>query len=113
MSFGGGVEFGAWTEKGEPLGSVTRLREPEGKGYAYLSVGRGSDDRGMSMTLYRFRGGYRVRLEEWEGEERRSRWLAPEVEDEGYIGLFSEGEAREAFPYLFAALDMPGGLEVE
>ena len=109
------IEVGAWSARGEFLGLVRRVQgESPGD---YLSVGRGDAERGMSVTLHRFaRGGeagYRVQVRRWEGDEEQSYWIAPTVEDEGYIGMFTEEEARREFPYLFAALDMPGGFEIE
>ena len=109
-------EIGAWSKKGEFLGHVWRLpaAEPDGGmgGEAFLSVGRGSEERGIAFTLHSFRGGYRVLVEEW-GRAERELWLAPTTEEEeSYIGLFSEAEAREAFPYLFAALDAPTSVQV-
>lgn len=51
-------------------------------------------------------------MEEW-GRAERELWLAPVMEEEErYIGLFSEEEAREAFPYIFAALGAPTFVEV-
>ena len=78
-------------------------------------AGRGSGERGVNFTLHAFPGGYRVLVEQWgrgEGEDREL-WLAPvEEEEESYIGLLSEEEARELFPYLFAALELPHAIEV-
>jgi hypothetical protein len=63
----------------------------------------------MSATLHRFaRGGeegYRLLVRHSASEtggEASSYWIAPTVEDEGYIGMFTEDEARRAFPDLFA-----------
>lgn len=70
-------------------------------GPAYLSVGRGSDDRGVTVTLHSFSGGYRVLVEEWGRGEDRVLWLASVEEGEkSYIGLFSEEKLRAAFPHL-------------
>lgn len=108
------IEAGAWSARGEFLGLV-RWVEDEAPG-DYLSVGRGDGERGMSMTLHRFsRGGesgYRVQVRRWDGDEEQAYWIAPTVEDEGYIGLFTEEEARREFPYLFAAERMPSGFEI-
>lgn len=69
----------------------------------------------MNFTLHSFPDGYRVLVEEWgcgEGKDREL-WLAPMLEEEeSYIGLFSEEEARELFPYLFAALELPHAIEM-
>ena len=109
------MEVGAWSSRGEFLGLVSESEGGESPS-DHLSVGRGDAERGMSVTLHRFsRGGesgYRVQVRRWEGEEEHSYWIAPTVEDAGYIGLFTEEEARREFPYLFAALDMPGGIEI-
>ena len=115
----GGI--GAWSKKGEFLGGVKRLgaepgAEPgarEAGSHAYLSAGRGSGDREVTFTLHSFSGGYRVLVEERVGGENKEMWLAPvSEEEESYIGLFSEEEARGLFPYLFAALEVPGGVEI-
>lgn len=111
---GARVEVGAWAAKGEFLGKPARLGGA-GRGktdeFAHLYVGRGDGDRGVAFALHSFDGGYRVLMEEWGPGERRL-WLAPvEEEEEGYIGLFSEEEAREAFPYLFAPLELPASVE--
>jgi len=53
-----------------------------------------------------------VRVREWDDAGERAYWVAPATEDEGYIGTFTEEEARRAFPYLFAAEEMPGGFEI-
>ena len=109
------MEVGAWSARGEFLGIVS---ESEGEQLPadYLSIGRGDGERGMSVTLHRFsRGGesgYRVQVRRWGGDEEQTYWVAPTVEDEGYIGLFTEEEARREFPYLFAAQEMPGGFEI-
>lgn len=114
-------KIGAWSGKGEFLGEVSRLGERPGGGRgasgarAYCSVSRGSDEGRLTFTLHPFPGGYRVHVEEWgkEEDEHRALWLAPvDEEEESYIGLFSEEEARWTFPYLFAALEMPGGVRV-
>lgn len=109
------IEVGAWSARGEFLGLVSESRGEQAPSQ-YLSVGRGGADRGMSVTLHRFPGGgesgYRVQVRHWEGEEENSYWIAPTVEDEGYIGVFTEKEARQEFPYLFAAQEMPGGFEI-
>lgn len=109
------LEVGAWSSRGEFLGLVRESEEERSSG-DYLSVGRGDAESGMSVTLHRFsRGGesgYRVQVRRWDGEEEHSYWIAPTVEDAGYIGLFTEEEARREFPYLFAALEMPGGFEI-
>lgn len=109
-------EIGAWSKKGEFLGRVGRLDggEPAGGtgGEAFLSVGRGSEERGIAFTLHSFRAGYRVLVTE-RGSVEREFWLAPVAEEEeSYIGLFSEEEARESFPYLFAALGAPTAVVV-
>lgn len=50
-------------------------------------------------------------MEEWGNGEDRTVWLAPlEEEEESYVGLFSEEEVRERFPYLLVALEMPDGV---
>ena len=82
--------------------------------YVHCSVSRGAEGRGVRFTLHAFDGGYRVLAEEWGRGEDRAIWLAPaEEEEESYIGLFSEEEVREGFPYLLAALEMPDGVVVD
>lgn len=109
------IEVGAWSARGEFLGLVSEAEGGE-QTSDYLSVGRGDSGRGMSVTLHRFsRGGesgYRAQVRRWDGEGEHSYWIAPTVEDEGYIGLFTEEEARREFPYLFAAEQMPGGFDI-
>ena len=81
--------------------------------YAHCSVSRGTGECGVRFTLHAFDGGYRILVEEWGNGEARALWLAPaEEEEESYVGLFSEGEIRERFPYLLAALEAPDGVEV-
>jgi hypothetical protein len=114
--------IGAWSPKGEFLGYVnsgtseTCGGSGETSGGDYLQVSRGTEESGTSVTLHRFvRGGeegYRARVRRWNEEGERSYWIAPTVEDEGYIGMFTEEEARRVFPYLFAAREMPGGFEI-
>lgn len=112
--------IGAWSSRGEFLGLVSETTAPDGVASAppsdYLHVGRGGVDEGVSATLHRFaRGGeegYRVQVRRWDGSGEESYWIAPTVEDEGYIGMFTEEEARRAFPYLFAAREMPGGFGI-
>lgn len=120
--------IGAWSSKGEFLGMVKPgtagsscssagdTGTCESSGGDYLHVGRGDAEGGMSATLHRFvRGGeegYRVQVRRWDEVGESAYWIAPTVEDEGYIGMFTEEEARRAFPYLFAAREMPGGFEI-
>lgn len=114
--------IGMWSSRGEFLGMVSATIAPAGASAAedshsdYLHVGHGGAEAGRSATLHRFaRGGeegYRVQFRRWDESGEESYWLAPTVEDEGYIGMFSEEEARRAFPYLFAAWELPGGIEI-
>lgn len=107
---------GAWSRAGEILGraELPRVAGEALEGYAYCSVSRGTGERGVRFTLHAFDGGYRVLVEHWGNGEERELWLAPaDEEEEAYIGLFSEEEVRERFPYLLAALDMPDGVEVQ
>lgn len=108
--------IGAWSSRGEFLGVVSETAAGSGSPGDYLHVERGGAGEGMSATLHRFaRGGeegYRVQVRRWSGQDESSLWIAPTVEDEGYIGAFTEEEARRAFPYLFSALEMPGGFEI-
>ena len=114
--------IGAWSSQGEFLGLISDTFAVPRDGYSgeqpddYLHVGRGGTESGVSVTLHRFaRGGeagYRVRVHQWNEEGESSYWIAPTVEDEGYIGMFTEEEVRQGFPYLFAALEVPGGFEI-
>lgn len=115
-------KIGAWSSRGEFLGMVSETFAPsESRPIEppsdYLHVGRGGADSGVSATLHRFsRGGeegYRLQVRRWDEEGESSYWIAPTVEDEGYIGMFSEEEARRAFPYIFAALDIPDEFGVD
>lgn len=110
---GEGARAGAWSKGGEFLGE-TRLTRGDGGvlgDYAHCSVSRGTEERGIRFTLHAFGGGYRILVEEWGKGEDRALWLAPlEEEEESYIGLFSEEEIRERFPYLLAALEMPASV---
>ena len=105
--------IGAWSKGGEFLGEA-RLAERGGGelgGYSHCSVSRGSEERGLRFTLHGFGAGYRVLVEEWSQGESQAVWLAPlDEEEESYVGLFSEEEVRERFPYLLAALQMPDGV---
>ena len=106
---------GAWSRSGELLGGARLPRGTGGglEGYAYCSVSRGTGERGIRFTLHGFDGGYRVLVENWGDGEDRTIWLAPaDEEEESYIGLFSEEDVRERFPYLLAALELPDGIEV-
>ena len=108
-----GTGVGAWSKGGEFLGEARFAREGGGAlgGYAHCSVSRGTEERGIRFTLHAFGGGYRILVEEWGKGEDRVLWLAPlEEEEESYIGLFSEEEVRERFPYLLAALELPDGV---
>lgn len=114
---GARTEVGAWSKKGEFLGGVRRpggeVGAREAGSHTYLSVGRGSGDHEVIFTLHPFPGGYRVLMQKRTGGENKEMWLAPvSEEEESYIGLFSEEEARELFPYLFAALRAPDDIEV-
>jgi len=112
---GEGARAGAWSKGGEFLGE-TRLTRGDGGvlgDYAHCSVSRGTEERGIRFTLHAFGGGYRILVEEWGKGEDRALWLAPlEEEEESYIGLFSEEDIRERFPYLLAALEMPDSVRV-
>lgn len=110
-----GPRIGAWSKGGKSLGGARAFREGGGslRGYVHCSVSRGTEEYGVRFTLHAFGGGYRVLAEEWGRGEDRALWLAPaEEEEESYIGLFSEQEVREGFPYLFAALEIPDGVGV-
>jgi hypothetical protein len=106
----------AWSKGGEFLGEADIPRGGGGAvwSYAHCSVSRGTEERTIRFTLHVFGGGYRILYEEWGSGEDRALWLAPaEEEEESYIGLFSEEEVRERFPYLLAALEMPDRVEVD
>lgn len=110
-----GSSVGAWSGAGGFLGRAELPREGGGalEDYAYCSVSRGTRERGVRFTLHAFDGGYRVLVEDWSDGEDRALWLAPaEEEEESYLGLFSEEEVRERFPYLLAALKIPDGVEI-
>ena len=111
-----GPRIGAWSKGGDLLGEV-RVSPGIGgslSGYAHCSVSRGAEGRGVRFTLHWFDGGYRILAEEWGRGKDREIWLAPaEEEEESYIGLFSEEEVREGFPYLLAALEMPDGVVLD
>ncbi|WP_166397223.1 hypothetical protein [Rubrobacter marinus] len=111
----GEPSVGVWSRAGELLGRAKR--PPEGGGaledYAYCSVSRGDEERGVRFTLHAFDGGYRVLVEEWGEGRDRACWQAPvDEEEESSVGLFSAEEVKERFPYLLAALEMPDGVEV-
>lgn len=121
MSFEPG-EIGAWSSRGEFLGLISDTSAVPEDSFSgehpdnYLHVGRGGTKHGVSVVLHRFvRGGeegYRVRVHQRNEEGESSYWIAPTVEDEGYIGMFTEEEVRRDLPYLLAALEMPGGFEI-
>ena len=111
---GEGIRIGAWSKRGELLGKAHLDRVGGGSlaDYDHCSVSRGTEEHGIRFTLHGFGGGYRVLVEEWGEEESEAVWLAPlEEEEESYLGLFSEEEVRERFPYLLAALEIPDGVE--
>ncbi|CAN5252727.1 hypothetical protein BH24ACT16_BH24ACT16_13150 [soil metagenome] len=118
--FESGMEgVGVWSSRGEFLGLVSDGAGPPGFGAEGLSRS-GEAEPWVSATLHRFaRGGeegYRVLVRHSDSEtggETSSYWIAPTVEDEGYIGMFNEDEARRAFPDLFAAQAGQGGSEID
>ena len=98
------IRVGVWSRTGEFLGvaEIPGGHGGEGEG-KYISASRGADGEGMTLTAYRFPGGYRVRIEEWWKGGEETLWLAPVEEgEEGYMGLFSEVDLRAAFPHLAA-----------
>ncbi len=105
--------IGVWSKGGEFLGEALLAPSDGGglDGYAHCSVSRGTGERGIRFTLHAFDGGYRVLVEEWGRGESQALWLAPlEEEEVSYVGLFSEEEVRERFPFLLAALEIPDGV---
>lgn len=110
---------GVWSSRGEFLGLVSDGYGPpfDGTGGAVQeAVHEAVQEVRTSAALHRFeRGGeegYRVLVRVWEGGvggEPSSYWVAPTVEDEGYIGMFTEPEARRGFPELFVAREGSGG----
>lgn len=110
-----GSSVGVWSRAGKLLGRARRSAEDRGalEDYAHCSVSRGTEERGIRFTVHTFDGGYRILVEEWGDEGDRALWLAPvDEEEESYVGLFSEEEVRERFPYLLAALEIPDGVEI-
>lgn len=110
-----GSSVGVWSRAGKLLG--TAKPSAEGKSalehYAHCSVSRGTEERGIRFTVHNFDGGYRILVEEWGEGGDRALWLAPvDEEEESYVGLFSEEEVKERFPYLLAALELPDRVEV-
>lgn len=113
LAVGSGV--GVWSRAGKLLGRAKRSVENRSalEDYAHCSVSRGTGERGIRFTVHTFDGGYRILVEEWGEGGDRALWLAPvDEEEESYVGLFSEEEVKERFPYLLAALEIPDGIEV-
>lgn len=110
---------GVWSSRGEFLGLVSDDAGSPGFGAEELP-GSGEAEGRVSATLHRFaRGGeegYRLQVRQPASEtggETSSYWIAPTVEDEGYIGMFTEDEARRAFPDLFDDRAKQGGSETD
>ncbi len=119
------VKVGPYDEGGRFLGEVVRSTGEEVGGYREKITG---DTRGTDYTLYECPGagpgaepGYRV-LEEnwsrWQGEGSRTRRLPNDAEDDPEYGrpvrygVYTETEARGAYPELFAALGDPNVVDL-
>jgi hypothetical protein len=110
------VEVGGYGADGTFLGEVSRFAAEEVGSWTDFSMARSQDDRGVTYTLYRLPDGkfrvYELTWSRWQGEGSEA-FLAPVVEDEdntyGPItyDAYTEDEARQAWPHLFAALGMP------
>jgi EXLDI family protein len=96
------VPVGRYDGDGVFLGEMLRFTGDEVGSY---TDHRSRDDRGTTYTLYRtLDGRYRVHVHEWtrwQGEDADA-WLWPEDGETA-----DEGDARQQFPELFAALGMP------
>ncbi len=116
------VKVGGWLPDGTFLGHLVRFTGEELGGYTDYRKARSSDDRGTTYTLYRTPGaepgdpapGYRVHVEKWtrwQGEESEAYlWPLWCLDEDGSFyaaTLYTEAEARSAFPELFAALGPP------
>lgn len=109
------VKVGRWLSDGTFLGNLVRFRGEEVGGYTDYAEARSQDDRGTTYTLYRRpmppsdEAGFRVHVERWNrwpGEEAEA-WLEPTDPASQAATPFTEAEARNAFPELFAAVGRP------
>lgn len=112
------VRVGHWAPDGTFLGELVRFTGEEVGSYTDYSEARSQDDRGTTYTLYRSpmpggeETGYRVHAERWtrwQGEEPEA-WLDPNDPDPA---PFTEAEARQAYPHLFAAVGRPNVRELD
>ncbi len=108
------VKVGRWLPDGTFTGEVLRFTGSEVGSYTDYTESRSEDDRGTTYTLYRSgREGYRVHVErwtKWEVEESEA-WLDPN--DPDAATPYTEAEARQAYPELFAALGMPNVRDID
>jgi len=111
------IEVGKWLADGTFVGHLVRFRG-EWVGY-YEAPG---DEAGVTVTHTLFRcpmpaerpeeAGYRVHVVDW----RRSRGEVSEARlepDDPDPRPFTEVEARQGFPELFAAVGMPNVIELD
>ncbi len=120
------VEVGGYSADGAFLGEVVRFTAEEVGSWTDHSMATSSDDRGVTYTLYRLPDG-KFRVHEaawtrWQGEESEA-FLAPVDVDEDDVtygpggaltyDAYTEDEARQAWPHLFAALGMPNTRDID
>ncbi len=120
------VKVGGYGADGTFLGEVLRFRAEEAGSWTDYSSATSRDDRGATYTLYRLPGSpreprYRVHefdWSNWQGEGSEA-FLYPVAEGEeteyGPItyGAYTEEEARQEWPQLFAALGMPNVRDID
>ncbi len=119
------VEVGGYGADGTFLGELVRFTAEEVGSWTDFSMARSQDDRGVTYTLYRLPDGkfrvYELTWSRWQGEGSEA-FLAPVVEDEDNTygpggaltyDAYTEDEARQAWPHLFAALGMPNTRDID
>lgn len=108
------VKAGRFAPDGTFLGELVRFAGEEVGSFTDYAEGRSLDDRGTTYTLYSTpAGGYRVYVERW------TRWQGEESEallepnDPDAATPFTEAEARQAYPELFAAVGIPNVRDID
>ncbi len=119
---------GLYSADGTFLGEVLRFTAEDAGSWTDYSMATSNDDRGVTYTLYKLPGDpVRYRVHEltwtrWQGEASEA-LLAPVDEDEDDVtygpggalsyGSYTEDEARQAWPHLFAALGIPNVRDID
>jgi hypothetical protein len=117
------VEVGGYSVDGTFLGERLRFAAEEVGSWTDFSMARSQDDRGVTYTLYKLPGGkYRVHelsWSRWQGEGSEALLYPVEQDEEAAYGgaftydAYTEDDARQAWPHLFAALGMPNVRDID